>query len=131
MPIADHKKCTGCHICEIICSVRHHKTMNPKLAMVKVNSNWPWEDRVTVCRQCKKPKCVEACPVDAIERADGYLRIDQDKCTACLECVKACPFDGVVVSEITGKPVLCDTCQGEYLCVGWCPTKVFSAEGRE
>jgi Ni,Fe-hydrogenase III small subunit/ferredoxin len=35
--------------------------------------------------------CVEACPTDAIARAEGGLRVDLGKCLFCVDCERACP----------------------------------------
>lgn len=35
--------------------------------------------------------CVSACMFDAIRVVDGVAIVDEDKCTACGACVKACP----------------------------------------
>ena len=40
------------------------------------------------CIHCGK--CEEACPEGAIIAIEGNERIDQEKCTLCMECIKAC-----------------------------------------
>lgn len=35
--------------------------------------------------------CVKACPFDAISVSDGKALVDSSKCTACGACIKACP----------------------------------------
>jgi electron transport complex protein RnfB len=42
---------------------------------------------VTGCMKCGK--CDGMC--EAIDRYDGVIRIDYDKCTACMRCVVMCP----------------------------------------
>jgi Ni,Fe-hydrogenase III small subunit/ferredoxin len=39
--------------------------------------------------------CTEACPTDAIQNADGQLRLDIGRCLFCVECVQACPEGAV------------------------------------
>jgi Ni,Fe-hydrogenase III small subunit/formate hydrogenlyase subunit 6/NADH:ubiquinone oxidoreductase subunit I len=39
--------------------------------------------------------CTEACPTDAIQSADGQLRLDMGRCLFCVECVRACPEGAV------------------------------------
>ncbi len=45
------------------------------------------------CQQCKKPPCVDACPVKAtwIE-PDGIVVVDYDWCIGCRYCQAACPY---------------------------------------
>ncbi|MDO4488094.1 MAG: RnfABCDGE type electron transport complex subunit B [Eubacteriales bacterium] len=35
--------------------------------------------------------CVKACKFDAMHLVNGIARVDADKCTACMACVKTCP----------------------------------------
>lgn len=45
------------------------------------------------CQQCKKPPCVDACPVQATwAEPDGIVVIDYDWCIGCRYCQAACPY---------------------------------------
>lgn len=43
--------------------------------------------------------CRACCPVDAIERTDGLVRIDLGTCLFCGECATACPPQAIVFSQ--------------------------------
>ena len=59
------------------------------------------EPCISTCDQA----CVEVCPVDCIQPADGYpkgeditnkqLYIDPDACIDCYACVPECPVDAI------------------------------------
>ena len=34
--IVDHKKCTGCRLCELVCSVKHAGVSNPSRARLSI-----------------------------------------------------------------------------------------------
>lgn len=46
------------------------------------------------CMHCKKPGCVSACPVSALQKdpEDGIVTYDPDRCVGCRYCQMACPF---------------------------------------
>ncbi len=45
------------------------------------------------CHQCKKPQCVNVCPVKATwKEADGPVVIDHNWCIGCRYCEAACPY---------------------------------------
>lgn len=46
------------------------------------------------CRQC-----VEACPTDAIESADGRLTMDLGRCLFCTDCLEVCPQEAISYSQ--------------------------------
>jgi len=75
------------------------------------------------CVFCKKPKCVEACPENAIiHQDDGYIYIDANLCDGCGSCIDACPFDAIRMT-VEGKSVKCDLCLDDETpaCVYQCP----------
>jgi molybdopterin-containing oxidoreductase family iron-sulfur binding subunit len=46
-----------------------------------------------LCNHCKEAVCAKACPSGAaIQREDGIVGIDHDKCAGCRYCVLACPY---------------------------------------
>lgn len=118
----DSKLCTGCRICEQICIQVHYQGSIEDVSRIKVISNWPDEESVAVCRQCPNPKCIPACPTDAIQQIEGVIHIEFDKCTQCYNCLDACPFDAKVIDR-KGFPVFCDTCNGSFQCSQLCPAK--------
>lgn len=114
-------KCTGCMICELVCSIAKNEEVNPKRARIRVKETFPIPGSPIVCSQCKKPLCREVCPVNAIEINDVSITINYDKCTKCMKCVKVCPFNAVFIDVKDGKPIICDLCNGDPQCVKYCP----------
>ncbi|MEM1578683.1 MAG: 4Fe-4S binding protein [Archaeoglobaceae archaeon] len=54
---------------------------------------------VLSCKGCGN--CSKVCPVpEAIVRNGGkVLKIDEEKCLECYECVKACPYGALIVMD--------------------------------
>jgi pyruvate formate lyase activating enzyme len=46
----------------------------------------------------KSEKCLQACPMGAIEIVNNALRIDRTKCNLCMECTKSCPSEALMCS---------------------------------
>lgn len=123
--LVDAEKCTGCRICEAVCSTRilNNKGFNRKMAAIKVLFRGELEEdiRPVLCRQCKKPPCAGCCPTESISRnGDGIVRIDRDTCIGCGNCAEACPFGAVVLHPDLDVPSKCDLCGGDPLCVKYC-----------
>lgn len=115
--------CTGCRICELACSMVHDGVFNPEKARITIHSSsLDAMEKALICVHCKKPKCMEACPVDAISKdsESGVVLVDVEICTGCGDCVEACPFDAMKLHSDTGKAINCDLCGGDPLCVAYC-----------
>jgi len=74
-----------------------------------------------VCCQCKVSACGDVCPVGALQRVDGVVKLDKDKCICCFKCVEACPFGAIYAHEDCEFPIKCDLCDGKPRCVEKCP----------
>ena len=117
--------CTGCRICELMCSLRNTGMVNPSLARIKVirsrkdHSTFP-----IICRHCTNAPCKEVCPVpDAMyfDENTGVVLISDENCIQCFACVDACPFGAIQVGP--NKELLkCDLCGGDPVCVKYCPS---------
>lgn len=114
--------CTGCRICEMICSFTHEGTIAPKRSRIRIRSNWPEEEKIHLCIACDPKPCIGTCPEEALSW-EGCLRIDSEKCTGCGLCTEACPYGGIQMEPSNGRPFFCDTCEGRFECTAWCPTK--------
>ncbi len=126
MLIADHSKCTGCRLCEVVCSVNKNGAVNPGRAMVAV-VKWD-QDCIAIpmlCQQCESAPCIAVCPVKALARDEdiGRVTINYDLCIGCRFCVAVCPFGAMGFDPAARKVIKCDLCDGEPACAKFCETK--------
>lgn len=117
----DSKKCVNCQICSVVCSLRHLNQIKPSASAIRIYREGRYADpEALFCNQCAEEYCINACPEDALEKdSEGVVRFNKDLCTACMACVDACPK--VAYDSETDHVVICDLCDGETLCVKWCP----------
>ena len=120
------EKCTGCRLCELVCSVFHHGVSNASRSRIKV-VKWEQEGLYIPmsCQQCQDAPCMIICPVKAIARDEefGRVMVNQDKCIGCRSCVSVCPFGAMNFSTIDRKVFKCDLCDGDPQCVRFCDMK--------
>ena len=115
--------CTGCRICELVCTTRRKGVCGRSGSLVKiVTDDKGMTSSALFCHQCIKPVCIDLCPVQAITiNAEKHICIDPTKCTGCADCI-SCPFGGIFIDNESGLAVSCDLCQGAPECVEFCPT---------
>lgn len=113
----DLERCIGCKSCEAACKQEHG--LGPGEYRNKVvwlgDAAAPALDFLTVtCQHCERPACLRACPVNpkAIEKdpATGVVRVVEDRCTGCGECVIACPYGAMGYDRVDHHAVKCDLC---------------------
>jgi len=122
--ISDPEKCSGCRICELICSGVKERAFNPEKARIRVIKEYPGFSIAFACHFCEEPPCVAACPNGALSADEnGVLSVADDACTACGVCVEACEFGVLVLHPDSERPVACDLCGGEPQCIKFCPER--------
>jgi Fe-S-cluster-containing hydrogenase component 2 len=105
-----------------ICAWEHVGENNPKRSRIWVESTWPEEPDIFVCRACESRECIASCPTQALKWV-GWVEMDTELCTACGMCEESCPVGGIRLDPVIHIPLVCDTCKGNYHCVQWCPTQ--------
>ena len=117
--VVDTKKCSGCMSCMMACTLAHEGVINQSMSRIQIKKNvfgtYPKDDiEQYVCHQCADPKCMEACPKNAIyiDEVTGVRRIDKEKCIGCKKCIKACPFtpSRIAYDAENKKALKCDLC---------------------
>lgn len=122
--IANPDSCSGCRICQMICSLTHEGVIDVEKSRIRVTSDpFRGTSTIVVCRQCHDAPCYYACPESAIklDQTNGTVVIDEERCNGCLRCVEACSFDAIQFSEADHNAYKCDLCGGDPECVKWCP----------
>lgn len=122
--VGDSKICSGCRICEMICSLRHESLIAPERSCIQIKSNsFKGSYIPIICHQCSDAPCLYACPESAIaiEKNYGTVIINEEKCSGCRSCEKACPFRAIRFPQGGNIPLKCDLCHGDPQCVQWCP----------
>ncbi len=117
------EQCSGCRICELACAIKHFGVNNPKKAAIRVVITYPHPvvRMPVVCSQCKVATCEQVCPVNALQRVDGVVQLDEQVCISCYKCIEACPFGAMYAHEDCERPIKCDMCAGDPECVRVCP----------
>ena len=121
------QNCTGCRICEMVCSLYHEKDgVNPKRSRIRVViSREKTAILPMVCHACTDPSCVTSCPLECLSQDEtGMITVDEDTCNSCGECVEACPYGAIHLHPVTETAMTCDRCDGKFLCVNYCPEDV-------
>jgi len=121
--LAIPERCTGCRLCEMVCSLAKQNAINPSLASIQVMSAMAGEQEMHFpikCDQCLDAPCIDACNRNALyrDRKTGAIIVDKWACNQCGACVAACPFGMISMGE--KSIVKCDLCKGEPLCVAVC-----------
>ncbi len=125
--------CTGCRLCEMVCTLRHEDVFNAEKARIRVTKKGVRVDVPIVCTQgnaCEQ-ECAEVCPVECIRVVEGTaIEVVEDECTGCEACVEACPFHCIWMKEDVATK--CDLCHGDPVCVKFCPQQAIAyLEGSE
>lgn len=126
--------CTGCGICQLVCSQRLLGGYNPHRALLRItHSHENLYHQPVVCNQCRNAYCANVCPVGAIVRneATGAMEVEHDTCVGCNLCQRYCPIGVVGVDLDLKKSVKCDLCQGDPQCVAACPTGALELAHRD
>ena len=126
--VVDYKLCTGCRLCEIICSLTNEGKISTALSRIKVYSFPPGIDVPIVCAQCEKASCMEACPQNALERDEKThaVTVNAKKCVGCGLCLEACPAKAIFVHPKGNIVFKCELCGGNPQCVEICPANALS-----
>ncbi len=126
MMVVNYEKCTGCRLCELVCSVKHEGVSNPSRARIHI-TKWEMEGIMMpmVCNQCEPAPCVIVCPTNArsLDKELGRVTVDYNRCIKCKTCVVACPFGAVGFDYVSGKIISCDLCDGDPVCARFCETE--------
>jgi formate dehydrogenase iron-sulfur subunit len=89
-----------------------------------------WLMMSDVCKHCVHAPCLEVCPTGAILRTEfDSVYINEPTCNGCRDCVAACPFGVIHMSERTHVAQKCTFCYDRLkvgrppACAQACPTK--------
>ncbi|MFW9856464.1 MAG: 4Fe-4S dicluster domain-containing protein [Candidatus Thorarchaeota archaeon] len=120
------EKCTGCRLCESICSLYNENVINPSLSRIHILKISADRGYLPIfCHQCTPAPCQDACRKrEAISRDEitQALVIDYELCVNCKLCIRDCPFGAVAITSERGKKkvIKCDLCGGDPQCVKTC-----------
>ncbi|UCE43821.1 MAG: 4Fe-4S dicluster domain-containing protein [Candidatus Bathyarchaeota archaeon] len=119
----DQEKCTGCGICELVCSATKEKNFNPLRSRIRITKIEPLIDVALACRFCEDAPCVAACPREVLiqNEATSIVLAEEDKCTGCGWCIEACEFGAITFNAHRKTMIVCDLCDGLPVCVEFCP----------
>ncbi len=131
----DPELCTGCGICEMICSAEKEGLFWPELSRIHLVH---LDEKIAVsiaCRFCEDTPCIKACPREALkmDEANNVIRVDKMRCIGYGWCIEVCNFGAIVLNRSTKSVVLCDLCQGhsQPKCVELCPKQVLKVSTLE
>ena len=58
-----------------------------------------------------------------IEYGGVVAQVTQEKCSACLTCIRTCPYEAPFIGIASKAEIRIQACQGCGMCVGICPSK--------
>jgi len=129
--VRDYLRCSGCRLCEIVCSLSHEGKIWPEASRIRIFALVPGVEIPHLCAQCHDYPCVEACPTKpkaiSIDEKTGAVLVNRSLCTACRRCIEACPGNIPFLHPGDGKATICDLCGGDPQCAKVCQEGRFFA----
>ena len=127
----DPQKCTGCQLCEYICSFTKTGEFNTYRSRIRTIRSQEVLIAAIACRTCENAPCVAVCPRDAMSQdpVSGVIHVDENRCDGCAWCVEACDFGAISINPKTKLAETCNLCQEQEdgpQCVKWCPKQALS-----
>lgn len=133
--LCDPDKCTGCRICEFVCSAVKEGRFHQELSRIRVAQPSLTIVMSISCRFCENAPCITSCPRDALsmDEEPPTLKLDKVRCTGCGWCIEACDFGAIALDRRSKSVVVCDLCHGlpEPKCVEMCPKEALSLSTSE
>ena len=97
----DQSKCTGCRHCEVVCSLKHFKHVNPKKARI----------RIFLDEEANRYFPVISGPFTEAECSSKYdITVDGEEYDDCTLCRATCPSRPWFREPDTDIPLKCDFC---------------------
>jgi len=133
----DLKKCIGCGVCELACSLKYHGAFRISMARIQVDKGPETilikkTFEVHVCNQCDDAPCVSRCPEGALSKdpKSGVVKVDENKCIGCSLCIQACLYNAIWVDSTKMKAFKCQLCdETQPVCINLCPRNALSIGG--
>ncbi len=127
--VRDYLNCSGCRRCEIACTLSHEGQIWPEASRVRVFMLIPGVEIPHLCAQCHDYPCVASCPFDALSVNEGTsaVIVDKEHCTACGQCMTACPGQIPHLHPTKEYMLICDLCDGDPQCAKVCTDAGFNA----
>jgi Fe-S-cluster-containing hydrogenase component 2 len=114
----DRKRCTACHLCEIVCSLVHGGKINTEKSAIRIQKD-DLDTSMNVpvlCRQCKEMTC--------LSRERAVEQEERAKFVWDPSRVAHCPFKAIRV--FGNEAFHCDLCGGSPQCVKVCTVKAIT-----
>src|ERR671934_422131 len=109
---------------------RHVKFIEQFSADPNRSQQAAWLMMSDVCKHCVDAPCLEVCPTGAILRTEfDTVYINEPACNGCRDCVSACPFGVIHMSEQRHVAQKCTFCYDRLkvglppACAQACPTQ--------
>ncbi len=134
----DYQNCINCQACEVACKEENGVPLGADKRRIWVSVvEGTILDKPFVhlfpsqCNQCIDAPCVSVCPTEASHYiAGGIIKVTQEECELCEECIEACPYGARFVDDTKETVDKCTFCDhqieetGTTACQATCPTKV-------
>ena len=119
----DPEKCTGCRLCEVMCSFHHEREFNPTLSRIRIAKEEELGvDIPIVCMHCTDAPCISVCSVNALskEKDTGAVILSSQRCIGCRACMIVCPYSAIFMHPTKRIILKCDLCNGNPVCAKHC-----------
>jgi Fe-S-cluster-containing hydrogenase component 2 len=108
----DPKKCSGCHICEMVCSLFHLGIIHPGKSAIRIQKDDLDTSLNTplLCRQCRGMKCLDGEEKPHLQERKKFIWSNGRS--------EKCPFDAL--TTLGENAYHCNLCLGNPQCIKVC-----------